>query len=120
MKNILIVDDDKEMTMILGDILETHHYGVTFAYDGLQAFEKTQKEKVDLILLDICMPYFTGFWFCDAFKNKPQTRHIPIVMMSGMPDEENRERALNLGAVAFLKKPFNPSELLKILKNTLD
>lgn len=118
-KKVLIVDDDEEMCMVLRDILSYHHYDVQLAHDGLQAFQKAHKEKFDLILLDVCMPVFSGFWFCDAFKNKPETRNIPVIMMSGLSKEENADKALELGATAYLKKPVNAGRLLSILKEVL-
>jgi len=118
-KKVLIVDDDEEMCMVLKDILSYHHYNVKLAHDGLQAFQKTHEEKFDLILLDVCMPVFSGFWFCDAFKNKPETQNIPIIMMSGMSKEDNADRALDLGATAYLKKPVNAERLLEVLEKVL-
>ncbi|MBI4971005.1 MAG: response regulator [Candidatus Omnitrophica bacterium] len=119
-KKVLIVDDDREMCTVLGDILECHHYQVNVAYDGLQAIKKTHEQKFDLILLDVCMPIFSGFWFCSAFKNKPDTKNVPIVIMSGLPTEKNEEQAANLGAIAYLKKPFKIELLLKVLAKALN
>lgn len=118
-KKVLIVDDDEEMCMVLKDILSYNHYSVELAHDGLQAFQKTHDEKFDLILLDVCMPVFSGFWFCDAFKNKPETQNIPVVMMSGLPKEGNANQAIQLGAAAYVKKPVDADRLLAILKEVL-
>ena len=118
-KKVLIVDDDKEMCMILGDILEQHHFRVCFAYDGLQAIQKTHEEKFDLILLDVCMPIFSGYWFCNAFKNKPETHDVPVIIMSGLPAENNSEQARHLGAVAYMKKPVGIASLLEVFAKAL-
>ena len=119
MKKILIVDDDLEMAQIMGDVLERASYQPLFASDGIQAIQKTKREKIDLILLDIKMPFFSGFWFCDAFKQRPETRDIPIVVVSGLPAEENSQKAFDLGASYYLKKPFRPAELLDVVDRHL-
>ncbi len=118
-KRILIVDDDVEMAEIMAHILERNHYQVVLAHDGIQAIEKSKREKVDLILLDIRMPFFSGFWFCDAFKQREETRDIPVVVVSGLSEDENRQKALDVGASAYLKKPFEADKLLEVVRTTL-
>ena len=111
-RNILVIDDDVEMTMVVEDILRMHNYEVAVAHDGLQGIERSNAQRIDLILLDVRMPLFSGFWFCDAFKRRSRTRHVPIVMISSLAGEETRQRALEVGAVAFLSKPFRAQELV--------
>lgn len=119
MKKILIVDDDVEMTQIMSDILKQDQYEVVLAHDGVQAIEKSKAEKIDLILLDIRMPFFSGFWFCDAFKQRPETKDIPVVIVSGLLDDQNIRKAYDAGASGHLKKPFQADELSAIVKQTL-
>ena len=119
-KTVLVVDDDPEITELISEILSGHRYRVLVVRDGLQAIEQTNQHHVDIILMDIRMPYFSGFWFCDAFKRKKNTRNIPIVIVSGMMDEENARRARLVGAVDTIKKPFTNDELLRaVAKNAL-
>ncbi len=119
-KRILIVDDDVEMANLMGEILKARQYEILLAYDGIQAIEKSKSEKVDLILLDIRMPFFSGFWFCEAFKQRPETRHIPVVMVSAHSGDENCQKALDAGAQGLLKKPFLPEELLDVVDKTFN
>ena len=119
MKNILVVDDDVEVTMIIEEILKQKNYRVLVAHDGLKAMERSNGERIDLILLDIRMPMLSGFWFCDAFKHKPQTKHIPIVMVSSLSDADEMRKAYKLGASDFLKKPFQSQELLEVVEKNL-
>ena len=106
-KTILVVDDDVEMASIMEQILKKRGFEVLLAHDGLQAIEKSKNSGVDLILLDVRMPFFSGFWFCDAFKQREATKDIPIVMVSGILDEDNIQKALDLGASACLRlRPF--------------
>ena len=116
MKKILIVDDDIEMTDLMSEILKQEDYEVILAHDGVQAIEKSKNEKLGLILLDIRMPFFSGYWFCDAFKQRPETRDIPVVIVSALLDDAGIRKAYDAGASAHLKKPFQPEELVSIVK----
>lgn len=118
-KTILVVDDDVEMALIMEEILKKRGYDVVLAHDGLQAIEKSKNNGVDLILLDVRMPFFSGFWFCDAFKQRETTKNIPIVMVSGTLDEENIRKAHDLGASACLRKPFKPAQLVDLVEQNL-
>lgn len=118
-KTILIVDDDLEIAQLMEEILRRHPYEIMLAHDGIQAIEKSKSEKIDLILLDIRMPFFSGFWFCDAFKQRPQTKDIPVVVVSALTEEDYVQRAYHLGASDYLKKPFRPTELLAIVEKNL-
>ena len=119
-KTVLVVDDNPLDCELIQEILNESHYQVLTAHDGLEAVEWTNHGHVDLILMDIRMPLFSGLWFCAAFKKKKNTCNIPVVIMSGMLDEENEEKARLAGACACVKKPFNCRELLDVVeKNAL-
>lgn len=118
-KKLLIIDDDVEFAKTMADILETKDYVVEIANDGLQAIEKSNEGNVDLILLDICMPFFSGFWFCDAFKQRPKTKDIPVVVISGLTDAKDIRKAYKVGACAYVKKPFEAAELIKVIEKYL-
>ena len=117
-KRILIVDDDVEMAQIMAHILQKHDYQIVLAHDGIQAIEKSKREKIDLILLDIRMPFFSGFWFCDAFKQREETKDIPVIVVSGLAEDDNRQKALDVGASAYLKKPFEADKLLDLVRTS--
>ncbi len=118
-KRILIVDDDLELARMMEEILHNHDYEILLAHDGIQAIEKSKKEKIDLILLDIRMPFFSGFWFCDAFKQRRETKDVPVVVVSALQEEEHVQKAYHLGASDYLKKPFHAAELLAVVKKNL-
>src|SRR3989338_736847 len=107
------------MANMMGEILSTRNYEIVLAHDGIRAIEASNKEKVDLILLDIRMPFFSGFWFCDAFKQRTQTKEVPIVIVSALSEKEDIEKAYRLGAAAYLTKPFRSEQLLKIVQKAL-
>ena len=119
-KKILVVDDDRETVEMIQEMLSSEDYEVLTAEDGVHAVEKTNQHHIDLILLDNRMPIFSGLWYCDAFRKKPNTRNIPIVLVSGELDENTIHKAREAGASDFLRKPFLPNDLLKIVaKNIL-
>lgn len=115
-KKVLVVDDDKDMTELVKELLTEHDYEVLTAANGLEAIERSKDKRLDVILMDIRMPYFSGFWFCDVFKKKPETKDVPIVFVSALSDEEDMKKARSLGARAYLKKPFRQEQLLKIVE----
>ena len=118
-KTVLVVDDDPEIAHLISEILN-EDYRVLVVNDGLQAIEETSRHHVNLILMDIRMPYFSGLWFCDAFKRKKNTKNIPIVIVSGLLDEDNTQRARLAGAADTVKKPFTTEQLLRAVeKNAL-
>ena len=120
-KTVLVVEDDPQVAELIQEILMMHHYHVLMVHNGLEAIEQTNHHHIDLILMDIRMPFFSGFWFCYAFRKKKNTRNIPIVMVSAMLDDENVEKKARLaGAADTVKKPFTSEELLHAVeKNAL-
>ena len=119
-KTILVVDDDPLVCELIREMLLARPYRILLAHDGLEAFECAQRVHIDLILMDIRMPFFSGYWFCDAFKHKKSTANIPIVIVSALLDEDGVEKAHHCGACATVKKPFSCEELLDVVsKNAL-
>ena len=118
-KKILVVDDDVEFTMMIEGILKDHDYEVVLAHNGLLAVEKSNQEAIDLILLDIRMPFFSGFWFCDAFKHRPKTKNIPVVIISALTADEDVQKAYQMGACGYIKKPFQIPELLQAVEKAI-
>ena len=118
-KKILVVDDDPEIIELIKEILSPGKYEIFSAGDGAHALEQTNKHQIDLILLDNQMPFFSGIWYCNALKKKPNTKNIPVVFVSGSLDEETIYKAREAGASDFLKKPFKAEQLLKIVEKNI-
>jgi len=89
-----------------------HGYRVVCAADGEQALEALAREPIDLALLDVMMPHRTGFAVCRAIKARPETRLIPVVLITGLGSAENRIQGIESGADDFLSKPVRKEELL--------
>jgi CheY-like chemotaxis protein len=116
MEKILLADDDVEVQEIAKAIIEKAGYEVIVAKDGNEALGLA-KAKPDLIILDYMMPGASGIEVCNALKKDPQTKAIPVIMVTAHPAE--KERALQAGAVDFITKPVEKSDLLLRIKSVL-
>jgi len=119
-KKILIVDDERDIVKALTIRLGASGYQVVSAYDGAQGVFLAHKEKPDLILLDIRMPAGNGFSVAEKLKQASRTTRIPILFLTGSPEREAEEKALALGARFYIKKPYDPEELLDAVKRALE
>lgn len=111
-KKILIVDDDPDIRHGLDIRLRANDYVPIFAADALMAISVAQKEKPDLILLDIGLPGGDGFIVMRRFKTILSLASIPIIVVTSRDPITHKDRALEAGAEAFFQKPFNNDELL--------
>ena len=112
-KNILVVDDDREIVRSLGKLLELEGYRVKKAYNGMEALDILMTEQIHLILLDVMLPGMDGFEICKYIREKKDT---PILMVSAKKDDIDKIRGLGLGADDYITKPFSPSELIARVK----
>lgn len=119
MKKILMIEDSKKTSLILKEVLEKMGYGVLLESDGVLGLATARREKPDLILLDLLLPKISGFDVCKNLKQDNNTRHIPIIILSTMYNEENVKKMKMLGAVNFMKKPYRLEDLLSEIKKQL-
>lgn len=108
---ILTAEDTPEEARVLTDFLGAQGYAVIHAANGEEALIKARVEQPDLLLLDVRMPILDGFQVCQRLKSDPATRDIPIFMLTGVGDVDDRVRGLSLGAEDYLTKPYNFEEL---------
>ncbi len=109
---ILVADDDEANRELLSDLLSAEGYKVVLTADGRQAFEQVNNGSIDLALLDVVMPRPTGFEVCQTMKSKPETRLIPVVLLTSLNSDADRIHGIMCGADDFLSKPVNKHELL--------
>lgn len=107
---ILIVEDEPIMATALKNRLEADNYNVVVATDGREALDIYNAQEIDLIITDIMMPYTSGLELIGIIRSD-FTRKTPIIVLSGMGEEETVLEAFDLGADDFLTKPFNATEL---------
>ena len=111
-KNVLIIEDDKIMGQMIAEILDDVGFEVVTAANGATAFEKLAQHAVDFIILDILLPEMDGFDVYSALQANPDTKDIPVMIVTAWADERNIERASKMGIPHFLPKPFTEDELL--------
>ncbi len=118
---ILIVDDNKDNLDLLEILLKSDRFDVLSSSNGKEALEKLKTVKVDLIISDILMPVMDGFRLCQECKKDDKLKKIPFVFYSATYiDKKDEEFALSLGAQKFIRKPKEPDEFLKIIKDVLE
>ncbi len=109
---ILVVDDIRMNRMVLTHHLSRAGYDSIEAASADEALELLQRETPDLILLDVMMPGVSGFELCRTLKEAEATREIPIIFLTALDDAANKVKGLELGAVDFITKPFEPAEIV--------
>jgi DNA-binding response OmpR family regulator len=119
-KKILIVDDVRDIVKALMIRLHKAGYDVVTAFDGAQGVFMAHKEKPDLILLDIRMPAGDGFSVAERLKRSTHTFSIPVIFLTGSPEKNAEDKAMGLGARFYIKKPYDPEELLDAIKRALE
>ncbi len=119
-KRILIVEDQAVISNMLRMRLEANNYEVMTAADGQEGLEKAHKENPNLIILDIMLPKMNGYQVCQLLKADPKYKTIPIIISSGRTPQEIRKVSKEVGADAFVSKPFEAEELLSKMKDLLE
>lgn len=119
-QKVLIVDDIEDNILIVSSIISSDKVSVLEANDGATAIEIAKQELPDLILLDISMPVMDGFQACEKLKAMPETKDIPVIFLTALNQTDSLVRGFELGAVDYVTKPFNMSELLSRVATHLE
>ena len=116
MPNILVVEDSPTMRQLIGFAMKRIAGSkVIEATDGVDALKKLSSEKIDLILADINMPVMDGLKLVSLVRGNPAYKDIPIIIITTEGAEEDKKRALAIGANAYLPKPIQTQELIKLV-----
>ncbi len=111
-RNVMVIEDDRIMGQMVAEMLDDVGFEVTSVTNGRAAFEKFEQHRIDFIVLDILLPEMDGFEIYEKLQEKPDTKDIPVMIVSAWADEKNIEKASQMGIKHFLPKPFTEDELL--------
>jgi DNA-binding response OmpR family regulator len=120
MKSILFIEDESALQKTFGDLLGSRGYKVISALDGEIGLALAKKERPDLILLDIVLPKVSGLEVLTGLKENPETKKIPIVILTNLEGMDNVGKALELGAMTYLvKSQYNLNEVIEKIEKAL-
>ncbi len=119
-KRILLTDDEEPVRTLVALTLKSDgQYEFLEATNGLEALEVARREAPDLILLDVLMPHLDGIEVCARLKKDPATRHIPVILLTALVQEKDKQKAREAGAEGYFSKPFSPTALLEKINGVL-
>jgi len=120
MPNILVVEDSATMRQLIGFAMKRIPEARVFeATDGVDALKKLSSEKIDLILADINMPVMDGLKLVSLVRGNPLYKNIPIIIITTEGAEEDKKKALAIGANAYLPKPIQTQDLIKLVNSII-
>ena len=117
MFNVLVIDDDKNIRFVMKEVLETSGYTVFTACDGESAFDVMEKERIDLIVVDVMMPKMDGYEFTDELRKINQ--ELPVLMVSAKQMPADRKQGFSVGIDDYMTKPIDTEEFLLHVKALL-
>ncbi len=119
-QRLLIVEDDEHMSYLLGYLAEKERFVVERIADGRRAAERIDAgPAVDLVLLDVMLPYTDGFELLERLRANPAWQGVPVIILTSRTREHDAVRALSLGADDYLTKPFSPAELIARIRRRI-
>lgn len=117
---LMVAEDDVDMAYVLEFLLSREGFRVDLVSDGRDAVRRVESEPApDVVLLDVMMPFVSGFQVLRAIREEPSWRGVPVVMVSGKGSEQDVVNALTAGADDYLTKPFRPRELVARVRGQL-
>jgi len=118
-KKILIADDEPNIAQLVSFRLQSANYVTVMAQDGQEAFDKTEKEMPDLLVIDMTMPKMDGYTLFKKLRSNQKYKNIPIIILTASEEFEDVRKCIAEGVEAYLKKPFKPEILLGLIKGLL-
>ncbi len=115
-KRVLIIDDDPALLDVLSRRVQKNAYSCETAQSASEGLEKAMQTPPDLILLDLMMPRMSGFGFLRELKRHKELAHIPVVVLTGLGDDEVAKESMDLGAVGYLTKDCDHGELMHLVQ----
>lgn len=120
MARITIIEDDPILARMYEQAFIFEKHNVDIAYDGLEGLEKVKKNLPTIILLDVMMPKMNGFETLEKLKADPDTKNVPVIMLTNLSEKNDAEMALTHGAVKYIiKGDYNPKQVVEMVKEIL-
>ena len=116
---IMIIDDEETLLLAIKKYLITQGFKVIVCNSGRAALSRLNKEKIDLIIIDVLMSDINGYDLVKQLKTRPNIGHIPFIFLTAKGMTEDRIKGYKMGCKAYLGKPFDPEELVAIIDNVL-
>ncbi len=116
MGRVLVVDDDEVIRQLIAVNLTLEGFDVATAIDGQDCLDKVQAIAPDVITLDVMMPRLDGWETAVQLRREPETARIKVVLITARAQEDDMARGTNVGADAYLTKPFDPGEMIRVVR----
>lgn len=113
---VLVVDDDEVIRQLIAVNLTLEGFDVVTAVDGRDCLEKVAQVAPDVITLDVMMPRLDGWVTATQLRRNPETAHIKVVLITARAQEDDRARSEQIGVDAYLTKPFDPAEMIRVIR----
>jgi CheY-like chemotaxis protein len=113
---VLVVDDDEVIRRLIAVNLQLEGFDVETAVDGQDCLDKVTEIGPDVITLDVMMPRLDGWETAVQLRESPQTAHIKVVLITARAQEDDKSRGSSVGADAYLTKPFDPNEMIRVVR----
>ena len=120
MPNALIVEDEPEANMLLSMLVQLHGYATDSAFTGGEALSKIDRDRPDIIFLDLMLPDLNGYEVCEALKARKETTLIPVVVVTARVAAENRVHCYSIGADHYVAKPYTPDQIFQAMDEAGD
>jgi DNA-binding response OmpR family regulator len=113
--NVLVVEDDHDINELVGAYVQIAGFEYRPALDGTTALREARSRLPSAVILDLMLPDIDGFEVCKQLKSDQATQRVPVIMLTALGGEKNREKGQACGAIEYLQKPFDPDRLMEVL-----
>jgi DNA-binding response OmpR family regulator len=116
-KYVLVVEDDPELNQLIGDYVALAGFDLISVANGSDALRQAHQRPIAAVVLDLMLPDINGLDVCRRLKADPDTKCVPVIMLTAMDSPDTRQEGLGCGAADYLTKPFDPDQFLNVLSH---